>query len=139
MERAIFKCIVVSTCDKSNALLFYHPPSKQLLSCADGYKFDTCSPSGDQFNEKIDRDFIFNVKSDYQYHHQKPSHNTNTTVFVTGNNNSYYEATVLAPPDSDTTPIYTVQCIDSGDIHQITPDKISDPDPTQNPTNYSTA
>jgi hypothetical protein len=35
------KCICVGTCPDSNALLFYHPPSKQTLSCANGYWFDS--------------------------------------------------------------------------------------------------
>jgi dUTP pyrophosphatase len=47
------KCICVGTCPDSDALLFYHPPSKQTLSCADGYRFDSFSPSGPQFGEKI--------------------------------------------------------------------------------------
>ena len=75
------KCIVVGTCSKSDRLLFYHPPSKQILSCADGYKFDTFSPSGLQFGEKFDGDFIFNIKSDYAFLHSKPTHENNATDF----------------------------------------------------------
>jgi deoxyuridine 5'-triphosphate nucleotidohydrolase len=128
------KCIVVGSCTKSDALLFYHPPSKQLLSCADGYTFDTYSPSGPQFNEKFDGDFIFNIKSDYKYHHLKPTHATNDTVYVKGSNDSYFEATILAPPDSSDNPIYTVQCTDTDDIIQITPEEICDHNPNSLPT-----
>ena len=52
------KCITVGKCPRSDSILFYHPPSKQLLSCANGYKYDTFSPAGPQFNEQYDGKFI---------------------------------------------------------------------------------
>jgi hypothetical protein len=40
------KCIAVGRCPKSDGILFYHPLSKQTLTCGDGFKLDTFSPSG---------------------------------------------------------------------------------------------
>ena len=37
------KCIAVGQCSKSDSLIFYHPPSKQTITCGIGYKFDTFS------------------------------------------------------------------------------------------------
>ena len=40
------KCILEGKCFNSDALLFYHPPLKQTISCTDGYKLDTFLPPG---------------------------------------------------------------------------------------------
>ena len=42
------KTICVGASSDSDALLFYHPKTKQVLTAADGYKFDTRLPAGPQ-------------------------------------------------------------------------------------------
>ena len=121
------KCIVVGTCNKSNSLLFYHPPSKQILSCADGYKFDTFAPSGLQFDERFDGNFLFNIQSDHQSIHRPPTHEKESTVYIKGPNGSTISATVLdSLDDEDEGGTYTVQHIESGDIMQVLSDDIKD-------------
>ena len=58
------KVIAVGSCPVSNSLLFYHPPTRQLLSCGDGHRLDTSSPSGPQFKEIYENNFIFNFNFD---------------------------------------------------------------------------
>lgn len=53
------KTICVGKCPKSDSLLFYHPPSKTIISNADGYRFDNNSPLGPQFDLKYDGSFVY--------------------------------------------------------------------------------
>ena len=76
------KCIAVGQCPISDCLLFYHPPSKQTLSCGQGYKFDISHPSGPEFNLEYDNKFIFNTKASIDYIHRPPTHEQNATVFI---------------------------------------------------------
>jgi hypothetical protein len=57
------KCILVGKCDKSDSLLFHHPPSKQTLLCADSYQFDPHTIAGQHFKLYFEGDFIFQTKS----------------------------------------------------------------------------
>jgi hypothetical protein len=75
------KCIAVGRCPTSNGILFYHPPSKQTLTCSDGYKFDMFSPSGLQFNLKFDSGFIFSTESTRAAIHRPPTHEEGTTAY----------------------------------------------------------
>ena len=131
------KCIVVGTCSKSNGLLFYHPPSKQLFSCADGYKFDPTTPAGLHFNEKYDGDFFLNVKSDNVHHiHRKPTHEDNATVFIKNKDGHTVKAAVLsAPSDEDEGGgVYTIQHSISGEIEQVLSTELIDHDPSADPS-----
>ena len=74
------KCILVGKCHQSDSLLFYHPPSKQTLSCADGYCLDTTSPPGPQFGQHYDGDFIFTTRSALDVIHRPPTHEQTETV-----------------------------------------------------------
>jgi hypothetical protein len=127
------KCILVGKCNKSDSLLFYHPPSKQTLSCADGYRFDMVSPAGPHFGKHYDGDFIFTTKSALSVIHKPPSHEENATVYINVDN-QYKAATVLNIPINDDNEPYTVQEIGSGDIHQILAEEMLDHDPTATPT-----
>ena len=126
------KCIVVGSCSKSNGLLFYHPPSKQLLTCSDGYRFDPFSPSGPQFGEFHEHDFEFTTKSAISNIHSTPTHVFNDTAFIKSNDN-YEQVRILDMPiDEDIDP-YTVQHIENGNILQLMHDELHDHDPNANP------
>lgn len=127
------KCILVGKCGKSNSLLFYHPPSKQTLSCGDGYRFDSSTPAGPQFGEHYDGDFIFNTKSATDAIHRPPTHETNATVYIDVDGKPQ-AATVLNIPINDDSEPYTVQAIDTGTIYQVLAEEIKDHNPTANPT-----
>jgi hypothetical protein len=130
------KCIAVGSCNKSNGLLFYHPPSKQIITCGNGYHFDTFSPAGPQFStERFDGNFVFSTQNVQSQIHQKPSHELDSTVFIKHPTlpNNFQKAKVLSIATNEDTEPYIVQIMDSGDIqtHQI--DDILDHDPTATP------
>ena len=128
------KCIVVGTCPISDALLFYHPPSKQLLSCAENYRFDTFSPSGPQFNEPYESNFIFNTKSSMENYHQPLAHEQGTEkYFKADKDGQYIKVRILSIPIDDTKDNYIIQEIDTGNIHEVEPEQLRDDDPTTTP------
>ncbi len=132
------KCIVVGTCSKSDGLLFYHPPTKQTFSCADGYKFDINAPAGAHFNERYDGNFIFNLKSDTGTSHIAPSHEKNDIVYVKTSDGDYIPATILTQPVDEEQEPYIVQDQQSGNILQLLASEILDHDPNVTPTNDPT-
>ena len=127
------KCIAVGTCNKSDSLLFYHPPSKQTLSCGDGYRFDTYSPAGPHFDQQYDGDFIFNTKSALSVIHRPPTHDENATVYYE-DDGCYHKATILNIPIKDDTEPYTVQDNTTGDIKQLLAEDLHDHDPSSDPS-----
>jgi deoxyuridine 5'-triphosphate nucleotidohydrolase len=132
------KCILVGKCPLSDSLLFYHPPSKQTLSCAEGYRFDTSTPAGPQFGEQYEGDFIFNTKSALSAIHRPPSHEENETVYYNHDDGSYHPAKVLSVPIEDDTQPYTIQDTVSGDIHEYLGEELLDHDPSATPSNVPT-
>jgi deoxyuridine 5'-triphosphate nucleotidohydrolase len=126
------KCIVVGKCNKSNSLLFYHPTSKQTLSCGDGYRFDTYSPAGPHFGKHYDGDFFFNTKASTDAIHRPPSHESNSKVYINLDGH-YTAAKVLNVPINDDTETYTVQEINTGHIHQCLAEELMDHNPTDSP------
>ena len=123
---------MVGSCPQSDGLLFYHPPSKQLLTCGDGYRFDTHSPAGPQFGQNYEGDFEFTCKSATHNIHQRPSHEINSTAYIIIDD-KYTKVTILdIPTDEDDEP-FTVQEVDSGNIHQLLQEEIYDHDPTVDP------
>jgi hypothetical protein len=130
------KCIVIGKCNKLDSLLFYHPPSKQTLSCGDGYWFDTSSPAGPHFGQHYDGDFIFNTKSATDAIHRPPTHEANTTVYIQVDDN-YKAATVLNIPINDDTEPYTIQEHGSSAIHQLLAEEIMDHNPNADPASQS--
>jgi hypothetical protein len=73
-SKSLNKCILVGKCDKSDSLLFHHPPSKQTLSCADGYRFDPHVVAGQHFKLYFEADFIFHTKSAMENIHCLSTH-----------------------------------------------------------------
>ena len=129
------KCIVVGTCPKSDGLLFYHPGSKQIITCGNGYKFDTFSPAGPQFNEKFDGGFVFSTQQIHNSIHRPPTHELNSTVFHRDPlDKTYHKANVISLPVEEDKEPYTIQLCTSGSIIQCPSDQISDHDPTIMPT-----
>ena len=128
------KTICVGTCPRSDSLLFYHPHTKKVLSCADGYVFDMYSPAGPTFGESYDGTFNLNTKSSLHTIHMAPTHEKNKEIFVpsTRNPSSYHKATVLESPVDDDDP-YTVQVATTGDIRQVHPDDIREDNPNYTP------
>jgi hypothetical protein len=126
------KVICVGKCPKSDSLLFYHPPSKQILSNADGVRFDNFSPSGPQFDLQYDGSFTMTRKSEQQIH-QSPAHEIDSTAYYIVNEKSI-AVNVISIPIDETTDCYTVQEKESGKIVELQPDQILDTDPTIPPS-----
>jgi deoxyuridine 5'-triphosphate nucleotidohydrolase len=131
------KCIVIGQCNKSDGLVFFHPPSKQTFTCGDGYKFDTFSPSGPQFELNFDGNFTFNTQSDLDGIHRPPTHEEGTTVYIK-QDNKYIPSAILSVPIDDDNEHYVIQENDSGNIHELLADEIFDHDPKADPTQTST-
>jgi dUTPase/transposase InsO family protein len=133
------KCIVVGTCRNSDGLLFYHPPSKQVITCGDGHRFDTFSPSGPQFNEKFDGSFTISSESSNQSIHRPHSFEISKKVFYKDSTSSQYiPALILTQPHLEDTEPYTVQACSSGAIVQLLASDLFDHDPSSDPTLQST-
>ena len=129
------KCIVVGTCPKSDGLLFYHPTSKQTITCGNGYKFDTFSPAGPQFEEKFDGGFVFSTQQVHTSIHRPPTHESSGTVFYhDATSKIYHKASVISPPVDEENDPYTLQISSTGDIIQCLATSISDHDPSIQPT-----
>ena len=123
------KCILVGKCNSSDSLLFYHPPSKQTLSCADGFRLDTVCPPGPQFSESYDGDFIFTTRSALDVIHRPPTHEQSNTVF-TKHDEKYYSAKVLSVPIDDNDDPYILQLNDTDEIIEAMECDILDHDPS---------
>ena len=125
------KTICVGTCPDTDGLIFYHPSTKTLLSCADKYRSDTYHPAGPQFNEPFDGRMKLNTKSSLENIHTAPSHETRASVFVKTNDEKYHKATVLSTPFNEDDEHYVVQLQQSGDILQLMGDEIYESDPNE--------
>jgi hypothetical protein len=112
------KCIAVGKCSDSDSLLFYHPPSKQTLSCANGYTFDTFSPVNQHFNEQFDANFTFNTQSDMDTIHRPPTHDKNKIVFYRNEGGDYIKCKVVEQPYDEQAEPYTLQELISSNIIQ---------------------
>ena len=131
------KCIIVGSDTKSNGYLFYHPPSKQLLSGNNGHRLDTFMPSGPQFQETFDGNFTFNTRGSMDAIHRPLAHDEGKTVYFQAKDKSYVESKIISAPIDDENEPYTVQIISNGDIHDIESGKLFDHNPTITPTNPS--
>jgi deoxyuridine 5'-triphosphate nucleotidohydrolase len=131
------KCIVVGQCPDSNGLLFYHPQSKQTLTCGDGYKFDTFSPSGIQFELKFDAGFVLSTESTMAALHRPPTHEEGTVGYIKSND-THVKVNILSTPIDDDNENYVVQETDSGDIHELLAEQILDHNPDADPTTLTT-
>ena len=133
------KCIVVGTDSMSDGLLFYHPPSKKTLTCADGYKFDSFSPAGPQFEERFDGGFVFSSLQSQSAIHRPPSHEEGATAYFQLPSQQYIPVTILSVPVNDDSDPYTVQAKDSGSIMEVLAPQLLDNDPSTPPSNHNTS
>jgi deoxyuridine 5'-triphosphate nucleotidohydrolase len=124
------KCILVGSCKDSDSLLFYHPPSKQVLSCNNGYTIDSFSPAGSHFNENFDGNFIFNTQSDLDTIHRPPEHDTNKIVFYQDESQQFIQCKVIEHPYDETEP-YTLQEVETSNIIQLLSCDILESNPTE--------
>ena len=112
--------------------MFYHPPSKQTLTCGDGFRFDSHSPAGPQFGQHYEGEFQFTTKSARENSiHIKPTHETNNKAYVKDESNTINEVIILDTPLNETDEQYTVQNIVTGDILQVLHSELLDHDPTK--------
>lgn len=127
----------MGTCNKSDGLIFYHPPSKQTLTCGDGYRFDTFSPPGPQFGQQYEGDFIFNTKAALTSIHKPPTHEENAKVYYKTSTTpeTYEKATILSIPINDDEEPYTVQNTTTGEILQLLSKELLDHNPSIPPSN----
>ena len=100
MQAKSLRTIAVGRCTKSNGLLFYHPPSQQLLSSTD-YILDPTLTSGPTFKLQYEGGIFFNTYDDISDRKRPPTYAPESTVYVPSvNNPSIHErAVVLAIPD----------------------------------------
>ena len=125
------KCIVVGTDNKSGSLLFYHPPSKQLLVGSIRYHLDTYLPSGPQFHAEYDGLFNFNTKGDMDGIHQLMTHEENSIVNIK-QKNEYMQYQVITCPLDDKIELYMIQETESSqEVHEVEGEKIIDHHVTQ--------
>jgi deoxyuridine 5'-triphosphate nucleotidohydrolase len=128
------KCIAVGTCDKSNGLLFYHPQSKQLITCGNGYKFDPFSPAGPQFDEKFDGTFTFQTGNPTSAIHRQPTYELTKTIYYKDTSTTpptYHKGTILHQPIDDDDEPYTIHNTSTGNILQLMCSEILDHDPSK--------
>ena len=119
------KAIVIRRCPKSDGLLFYLPMSKQLISCGDGYKFDTSSPSGPHFGEKFDYNFYMNTRASLETAiHRAPTYQQKDKAFFKDGDKSAVPVHILQVPIDDDLETYTVQNSKNGNIFQALAENI---------------
>ena len=131
-ESHSLKCIVIGKCPQSDGLLFYHPPSKQVLTSAT-YKFDTFLPAGPQFNEKYDGTFVLNTMSDMEHIHVLPTHQQGETIYYSPTQGNPIAAKIISVPLNDDSENYVIQTADKGDIIEAPKSSISTTDPNAPP------
>ena len=117
-------------CPNSDALRFFHPPSKKLISYSDGYRFDTFMPTGTHFNLKMDGNFYFNTKSDEHNYHLTSTHEEHATKYIK-ENNIYHAFKILNIPVDPNTEPYVVQIQHNGDIIDVLHDNLHENDPNK--------
>ena len=129
------RCITIGLSNKADCVLFYHPPSKQIIH-APTYKFDTFLPSSPQFQLAFDGEFIFNTRADLDSSiHRPTSHETNLTVYVTLPTDAtpHQGIIVQQPVNKNTQPFTTIQ-LANNDIVNVMSSNISDFDPSASPS-----
>ena len=92
-------------------------------------------PSGPQFQQVFNGNFMFNTRSAMDTIHQPLTHDKGKIVFFQVPDKSYVEAKVISSPLDDEKEPYTIQTVDKGDIHEFMSDKLLKSNPTVEPTN----
>ena len=116
----------------SDAPHLFYSPSKQLITCESGYILDTFSPESPQFEEKFDRNFVFNTKSDKTDYHLDLSHKVNITKFI-HEDDKYISVKIISVPLNPNTQLYLIQEVVSVKIRNISHNDILDSNPSLNP------
>ena len=160
------KVIAVGSCPVSDSLLFYHPPSKQLFSGGDGYKFDYYYPSGPQFDLIFDGAFIFTNQASMSNIHHTPTHEENKEVYIDvtqlhhsnekeeynnliskhdflgkasdSSTACYEKGIVLSVPIDEDNECYTIQLQQSDAIVEVPATEVYDTNPTEPPVTINT-
>ena len=131
-ESQSLRCITVGLSPKANCVMFYHPPSKQIIH-APKYRFDTFMPAGPQFNLTFDADFVFNTRADLENSTHRPSsHENNTSVYVTINGTTQ-QGTIIEQPINKNKEPYIVQ-LANNDIVEVMTENVSESDPNATPS-----
>jgi hypothetical protein len=121
------KCILDGKCPKST-------PSKQTLSYAKGYHIDTSTPTGPQFAEIDNGDFILNSKSVLSAINED-----NATIYYSHSEGVYNSAKVINKLHNDEMGPCTTQDIKSGNIHEYLGEELLAHVPTSTPNNIPTS
>ena len=127
----LLQCILMGKSHKSNAYLYYHPPTKQLISSAETVKYDLTRPAGPAFNEPYNHQFSINTQSSMEFLHKPPTHESINIVYRITSSNQYIKSRILHAPINDDNNHYTVQDCNSGDIHEVPTEEISTTKPTE--------
>ena len=110
----------------------FYPPSKQVLSCNDGYCFDTFYPSRPLLDETFDDTFISNIKIDEYRLHLAPTHGFNEKN--TSNRTPHIiHFKTINPPVNLNEDSYVVQNIEDGAIFDILHNKLYGNNPNVDP------
>ena len=120
------QCIAVGKSPVADALEFYHPPTKQMITSAD-FRLDPTVAPGPVFKLPYDGGIFFN-----QYHNdadrlRPPGFDLQTEVFIVAFDTPK-QAIISAVPINDSD-LYTVQMVDDGNIHQFPSSQIRDYNP----------
>jgi len=122
------KTILVGKSEKSNALLFYHPATKQLITST-RYKIDETLCPGPAFGLEYEGGLYFNKYCQNSEVYKPPLFPPQSTVFL-NQDGSVKTAEIIAVPINDD--LYTLQYED-GSIHQHSESELSPTDPTITP------
>ena len=108
------KTIVIGRSNTTNALEFYHPHTKNIITST-FYKCDETLPAGPTFNLPYDGGFHFNKYVEPTVDTRPPTYPPQSTVYTRNNENKYDKMQVIAIPMQNSG-IYTLQST-SGDLH----------------------
>ena len=123
------RAILVGRSSKTNALLFYHPKSKNLITSS-RYIIDETLPAGPTFAYEYDGGTYINKYTTHNSNYKAPSFPPESKVYITTPNKSILQAEVIAVPIQGD--IYTTQYPD-GSIHQHQEKELHTNDPTITP------
>ena len=122
------KTILVGRSDKTNAFLFYHPTTKQLITSS-RYKLDESLVSGPAFGLSYEGGLYFNKYTESSINTRPPTYPPETSVYIQTKEGIIPAEIVTIPLSGH---IYTVQYTD-GSLHQHLEKEISATNPLTQP------
>jgi len=123
------KTILVGRSNKSNAALFYHPATRQLLTST-RFKIDEVHTAGPAFGLQYEGGMYFNKYIDKASPNDIPAFNPESSVYLK-HNGTIIQAEIISVPISND--LYTVQYND-GSIHQHKETELSSSNPSVDPS-----